>query len=68
MWVPKCSSRSKTHSNWFVVYLQRHPDGVAQVNMSDPEEADLVIQMMDRRFFGTRRLIAETWDGKTKYK
>lgn len=36
--------------------------------MADPEEADLVIQMMDRRFFGTRRLIAETWDGRTKYK
>lgn len=58
----------KLYAQSFVHYFQRHPDGVAQVNMSDPEEADVVIQMMDRRFFGSRRLIAETWDGKTKYK
>lgn len=48
--------------------LQRHVDGVAQINMSDPEEADLVVQMMNRRFFGKRQLIAEIWDGKTRYK
>lgn len=48
--------------------VQQHPDGVAQVNMSDPEEADLVVQMMNKRFFGKRQLSAELWDGKTKYK
>lgn len=48
--------------------VQQHPDGVAQVNMSDPEEADLVVQMMNKRFFGKRQLLAELWDGKTKYK
>lgn len=47
---------------------QRHPDGVAQINMADPDEADIVIQMMNGRFFGQRKLIAESWDGKTKYK
>lgn len=36
--------------------------------MADAEEADLVIQMMNGRFFGQRKLTAETWDGKTKYK
>lgn len=36
--------------------------------MGDPEEADLVIQMMNKRFFGKRQLNAEAWDGKTKYK
>ncbi|XP_055847163.1 uncharacterized protein LOC129912777 [Episyrphus balteatus] len=51
-----------------VVIYDRHAEGVAQVNMADPEEADLVIQMMNGRFFGQRKLIAETWDGKTKYK
>lgn len=35
--------------------------------MADPEEADVVIQMMHKRFFGKRQLQAETWDGKTKY-
>lgn len=51
-----------------VVVYDRHPEGVAQVNMADPEQADLVIQMMNGRFFGQRKLTAETWDGKTKYK
>lgn len=36
--------------------------------MADPEEADVVIQMMHGRFFGQRKLSAEHWDGKTKYK
>lgn len=36
--------------------------------MADPEEADLVIKLMNGRFFGERKLTAETWDGKTKYK
>lgn len=31
-------------------------------------EADLVIQMMQGRYFGQRQLSAEAWDGKTKYK
>ncbi|XP_049314920.1 uncharacterized protein LOC105222449 [Bactrocera dorsalis] len=51
-----------------VVIYDRHPEGIAQVNMADPEEADVVIQMMHGRFFGQRKLSAEHWDGKTKYK
>ncbi|XP_068143182.1 17S U2 SnRNP complex component HTATSF1 [Drosophila tropicalis] len=51
-----------------VVIYDRHPEGIAQVNMSSPEEADVVIQMMQGRFFGQRQLTAEHWDGKTKYK
>ena len=47
---------------------QRHVEGVAQINMASPEEADVVIQMMHGRFFGQRKLTAEHWDGKTKYK
>ncbi|XP_073838575.1 RRM1_TatSF1_like and RRM2_TatSF1_like domain-containing protein barc isoform X2 [Musca autumnalis] len=51
-----------------VIIYDRHSEGVAQVNMSTPDEADLVIQMMHGRFFGKRQLTAEHWDGKTKYK
>ncbi|XP_037718017.1 HIV Tat-specific factor 1 [Drosophila subpulchrella] len=51
-----------------VVIYDRHPEGVAQINMSSPEEADQVIQMMQGRYFGQRQLSAESWDGKTKYK
>lgn len=51
-----------------VVVYSCEPEGVCEVRMSDPDEADLVIQMMHRRYFGKRMLSAETWDGKTKYK
>ncbi|XP_001354089.3 HIV Tat-specific factor 1 homolog [Drosophila pseudoobscura] len=51
-----------------VVIYDRHPEGIAQINMSSPEEADLVIQMMQGRFFGQRQLTADHWDGQTKYK
>lgn len=51
-----------------VIIYDLHPEGVAQINMASPEEADLVIQMMQGRFFGKRQLSAEHWDGKTKFK
>lgn len=51
-----------------VVIFDRHPEGVAQINMGDPDEADLVVQMMDKRYFGKRQLTAELHDGKTNYK
>lgn len=47
---------------------QRHPEGIAQITMADAEEADLLITLMNGRFFGQRKLTAETWDGKSKYK
>ncbi|XP_059621278.1 HIV Tat-specific factor 1-like [Phlebotomus argentipes] len=51
-----------------VVIYDRHAEGVAQVTMADPEEADLVVKLLDGRFFGKRKLAAEIWDGKTKFK
>jgi HIV Tat-specific factor 1 len=48
--------------------LKRHPEGVAQIMMQDPEEADLLIKMMNGRMFAGRKLSVETWDGKTKFK
>lgn len=65
MWV-LCKNVKPMRSKTYI--LQRHSEGVAQVNMASPEEADLVIQMMHGRFFGKRQLTAEHWDGKTKYK
>lgn len=50
------------------VHSQRHAEGIAQITMADAEEADLLITLMNGRFFGQRKLTAETWDGKTKYK
>uniref|UniRef100_A0A182R187 RRM domain-containing protein n=1 Tax=Anopheles farauti TaxID=69004 RepID=A0A182R187_9DIPT len=51
-----------------VLLYDRHPEGVAQVTMGDPEEADLVVKLMDGRFFGQRKLTAAIWDGRTKYR
>jgi HIV Tat-specific factor 1 len=48
--------------------FQRHPDGVAQVTFREPEAADACIALLNGRWFGQRKIMAETWDGKTKYK
>jgi len=49
-------------------FFQRHPEGILQIYMTTPEEADAVLQSFDGRFFGGKRLTAEIYDGKTKFK
>lgn len=51
-----------------VIIYDRHPEGVAQVNMAEPEEADACVALLDGRWFGKRLLSAAVWDGKTKFK
>lgn len=51
-----------------VVIYSSEPEGVAEIVMSDPEEADLAVKMMNGTTFETRILSAETWDGKTRYR
>lgn len=51
-----------------VVLYDRHPEGVAQITMKEPEQADAVIQLINGRWFGKRQITAETWDGRTKYR
>lgn len=51
-----------------VVIYDRHPEGVAQVTMKDPEQADAVVLLMNGRWFGKRQITAEIWDGRTKYR
>ncbi|XP_049840156.1 HIV Tat-specific factor 1 homolog [Schistocerca gregaria] len=51
-----------------VVIYDRHPEGVAQVTFREPEEADACIQLLNGRWYNQRKITAETWDGKTKYK
>ncbi|KAJ8919756.1 hypothetical protein NQ315_006285 [Exocentrus adspersus] len=51
-----------------VILYDRHPEGVAQINMSTPEEADQVVELLNGRWFMKRQLSAEIWDGRTKYK
>ncbi|XP_069686436.1 17S U2 SnRNP complex component HTATSF1 [Periplaneta americana] len=51
-----------------VLVYDRHPEGVAQVTFREPEEADACVALLNGRWFGQRKITAETWDGKTKYK
>ncbi|XP_050354343.1 HIV Tat-specific factor 1 [Nymphalis io] len=51
-----------------VVIYDRHPEGVAQISMKEPEQADAVIQLINGRWFGKRQITAETWDGRTKFR
>lgn len=51
-----------------VVLYDRHPEGVAQINMGCPEEADQVVELLNGRWFMKRQLLAEIWDGRTKYR
>lgn len=51
-----------------VIIYDRHPEGIVQVNMSCPEEADECVNLLNGRWFGQRQLTAEIWDGKTKFK
>ncbi|XP_059473465.1 HIV Tat-specific factor 1 homolog [Neocloeon triangulifer] len=51
-----------------VIIYDRNPDGVAQIFFKDAEEADQCVQLLNNRWFGQRKITAETWDGKTVYK
>lgn len=51
-----------------VVLYDRHPEGVAQVTFREPAEADACVQLLNGRWFSQRKISAEIWDGKTKYK
>ncbi|KAG6442544.1 HIV Tat-specific factor 1 homolog [Manduca sexta] len=51
-----------------VIIYDRHPEGVAQVTMKEPEQADEVVKLINGRWFGKRQITAEIWDGRTKYK
>ncbi|KAG5879444.1 hypothetical protein JTB14_027681 [Gonioctena quinquepunctata] len=51
-----------------VLIYDRHPEGIAQINMSSPEEADQIVSVLNDRWFMKRQLKAEIWDGRTKFK
>ncbi|CAK9798476.1 HIV Tat-specific factor 1 homolog [Anthophora plagiata] len=51
-----------------VIIYDRHPEGVAQVTFREPTEAQACVQLLNGRWFSQRKISAEIWDGKTKYK
>jgi HIV Tat-specific factor 1 len=48
--------------------FQRNPEGVAQIFFKEAEDADKCVELLNNRWFSQRKITAETWDGKTKYK
>lgn len=54
--------------NTYGFSFKRHPEGVAQINFKEPDAADACVLLLNNRWFGQRKITAETWDGKTKYK
>jgi hypothetical protein len=50
-----------------VTVYDRHPEGVVTITFRQPEEADLCIAAVNRRWFAGQILDAANWDGKTKY-
>ncbi|CAH1994876.1 unnamed protein product [Acanthoscelides obtectus] len=61
----ECSKHGKVNK---VTVFDRHPEGIAQINMGTPEEADEVVILLNGRWFMKRQLKAEIWDGRTKFK
>ncbi|KAF1769616.1 hypothetical protein GCK72_001433 [Caenorhabditis remanei] len=51
-----------------VVVYDNHPDGVVSVTFPTTEESDMAVKYLNGRVVDGRKLTAELWDGKTKYK
>ncbi|KAK3807943.1 MAG: hypothetical protein J3R72DRAFT_99007 [Linnemannia gamsii] len=50
-----------------VVIYDHHPEGVVSVRFKEKESAELCVKLMSGRFFAGQRVIAEIYDGHTKY-
>jgi len=50
-----------------VLIFDRNPQGVASVLFHEPEMADTCVEALNGRWFGGKRISAETYDGVTDY-
>ncbi|KAF8931658.1 hypothetical protein BGZ47_011738 [Haplosporangium gracile] len=50
-----------------VIIYDHHPEGVVSVRYKDKESADLCVKLMSGRFFAGQRVVAEIYDGHTRY-
>lgn len=51
-----------------VVVYENNPDGVVSISFKTVEEADYCIKLLNNGIMRGRKITAENWDGKTKYK
>jgi HIV Tat-specific factor 1 len=51
-----------------VVLYEKNPEGVISVRFKDELSVIICIKKMNGRYFGGKRIVAEVYDGKTKYK
>ncbi|KAF9124155.1 hypothetical protein BGW39_008411 [Mortierella sp. 14UC] len=50
-----------------VIIYDHHPEGVVSVRFKEKESAELCVKLMSGRFFAGQRVVAEIYDGHTKY-
>jgi len=48
--------------------MKKNPEGVISVRFKDELSVIICIKKMNGRYFGGKRIVAEVYDGKTKYK
>ncbi|KAF9179586.1 hypothetical protein BGZ51_009849 [Haplosporangium sp. Z 767] len=50
-----------------VIIYDHHPEGVVSVRFKDKESAELCVKFMSGRYFAGQRVVAEIYDGHTRY-
>ncbi|KAF8938601.1 hypothetical protein EDD21DRAFT_380503 [Dissophora ornata] len=50
-----------------VIIYDHHPDGVVSVRFKDKESAENCVRLMSGRYFAGQKVIAEIYDGHSKY-
>ncbi|ORZ27874.1 hypothetical protein BCR41DRAFT_299494 [Lobosporangium transversale] len=50
-----------------VIIYDHHPEGVVSVRFKDKESAELCVRLMSGRYFAGQKVVAEIYDGHTKY-
>ncbi|KAI7821864.1 hypothetical protein BC939DRAFT_454716 [Gamsiella multidivaricata] len=50
-----------------VIIYDHHPEGVVSVRFKDKESAILCVRMMSGRYFAGQKVVAEIYDGHSKY-
>ncbi|KAF9101821.1 hypothetical protein BGX29_005238 [Mortierella sp. GBA35] len=50
-----------------VIIYDQHPEGVVSVRYKDKESAELCVKLMSGRYFAGQRVVAEIYDGHTRY-
>lgn len=51
-----------------MIFFDAEPEGVVSIKFEDKQDADRCIRVMDGRYYSGRKLSAEAYDGRERYK